>query len=87
MLSKGLIGLVLPAGAVALYVLLEGDWRRLARLHILSGGALFLCIAAPWFVAVSLANPEFARFFFLHEHFERFLTREHDRYEPSYNFV
>jgi 4-amino-4-deoxy-L-arabinose transferase-like glycosyltransferase len=40
---------------------------------------LFALIAAPWFIAVSLANPEFFRFFFIHEHFERFLTNEHHR--------
>jgi len=86
-LSKGLVGVVLPAGAVALYILIERDWKLLSRLHLFSGGALFLALAAPWFVAVSLANPEFFRFFFIHEHFERFLTREHDRYEPAWYFV
>ena len=86
-LSKGLVGVVLPACAVALYVVLERDWRRLARLHLASGACLFFALAAPWFIAVSLANPEFARFFFVHEHFERFLTREHDRYEPVWYFV
>ena len=86
-LSKGLAGIVLPAGAVALYMLVERDWRLLARLHWVAGGLIFLAIAAPWFVAVSLANPEFFRFFFIHEHFERFLTREHGRYEPLWYFI
>jgi 4-amino-4-deoxy-L-arabinose transferase-like glycosyltransferase len=86
-LSKGLIGIALPAGAVALYVLAERDWRLLERLHAFPGALLFLAIAAPWFAAVSAANPEFARFFFIHEHFERFLTREHDRYEPAWYFI
>ena len=86
-LSKGLVGIVLPAGAVVLYVLIERDRERWARLHVLPGGLLFLAIAAPWFVAVSLANPEFFRFFFIHEHVDRFLTREHDRYEPLWYFV
>ena len=86
-LSKGLIGVVLPAGAMALYILVERDWRRIARLNIFSGGLLFLAIAAPWFIAVSLANPEFFRFFFIQEHFERFLTKEHGRYQPVWYFV
>ncbi len=86
-LSKGLVGIVLPAGAVVLYALIERDRERWARLHLLPGGLLFLAITAPWFVAVSLANPEFFRFFFIHEHVERFLTREHDRYEPLWYFV
>src|SRR6266704_1517785 len=86
-LSKGLVGIVLPAGAVALYILIERDWRLPGRLHASSGGLLFLAIAAPWFVAVSLANPEFLRFFFIHEHLERFTTREHGRYQPVWYFV
>lgn len=78
-LSKGLIGLVLPGGVLALYVLMERDWALLTRLHLGKGLALFLLIAAPWFIAVSLANEEFARFFFIHEHVARFLTKAHKR--------
>jgi len=87
-LSKGLVGIVLPAGALLAYALWQRDWRLLgARLHWGAGLALFLALAAPWFVAVSLANPEFAHFFFIHEHFERFLTTEHGRYQPAWYFV
>jgi len=88
MLSKGLIGLVLPGGALVLYALWQRDWRLLgARLHWGAGLTVFLAIAAPWFVAVSRANPEFARFFFIHEHFERFTTTEHGRYQPAWYFL
>ncbi len=44
-------------------------------------------ISAPWFVAVSLANDEFFRFFFIHEHLQRFLTTEHRRVEPWWYFL
>jgi len=87
MLSKGLIGIVLPAGAFVLYVLVQRDWRRLARLHMGTGLLLFLAIATPWFVAVSAANDEFFRFFFIQEHFQRFLTKVHGRYEPAWYFI
>ena len=86
-LSKGLIGLVLPGAALVLYILIERDWRLARRLHLVPGLALFFLITVPWFVAVSLANPEFARFFFIHEHFERFLTKAHGRYQPMYYFI
>ncbi len=86
-LSKGLIGVVLPAGALVLYILVQRDWRRLAQPHFWSGLALFLAIAAPWFVAVSAANDEFFHFFFIQEHFERFLTRMHGRYQPMWYFL
>ncbi len=87
MLSKGLIGIVLPAGALALYILAHRDWRRLARVHIGTGMLLFLAIAAPWFFAVSAANDEFFRFFFIQEHFQRFLTKAHGRYQPAWYFI
>jgi 4-amino-4-deoxy-L-arabinose transferase-like glycosyltransferase len=86
-LSKGLIGPALPAAALVIYVLIERDWRLLARLHLASGALLFLAITVPWFVLVSRANPEFAHFFFIHEHLERFLTKVHGRYQPVWYFV
>jgi 4-amino-4-deoxy-L-arabinose transferase-like glycosyltransferase len=86
-LSKGLVGLVFPAAAMFLYIVVRRDAGPLKRLEWLPGIALFLVIAAPWFVAVSLANPEFARFFFIHEHFERFLTTAHRRTEPWWYFL
>ena len=85
-LSKGLIGVVIPAGVLAIYVVLQRDFGRLRGLHWGTGITVFLLIAAPWFVLVQLANPEFARFFFVHEHFERFLTIVHRRVEPWWFF-
>ena len=86
-LSKGLIGLVLPGAALVLYVLIERDWRLAGRLRLVAGVALMLALTLPWFVAVSRANPEFFHFFFIHEHFERFLTKQHGRYQPPYYFI
>ena len=86
-LSKGLIGLVLPGAALVLYILIERDWRLAGRLRLFAGIALLLALTVPWFVAVSRANPEFFHFFFIHEHFERFLTKQHGRYQPPYYFI
>jgi 4-amino-4-deoxy-L-arabinose transferase-like glycosyltransferase len=86
-LSKGLVGAVFPAAAFVLYWMVSRDRKALRRLHWKPGLAVFLAITAPWFVAVSLANPEFARFFFVHEHFERFLTTTHHRVAPPWYFL
>jgi 4-amino-4-deoxy-L-arabinose transferase-like glycosyltransferase len=86
-LSKGLIGLLLPGAAALLYIVTQRDWRMLARVRIGSGLLLLLAISAPWFVLVSQANPEFPHFFFIHEHVERFLTHEHNRVGPWWYFV
>jgi len=86
-LSKGLIGVVLPGAALVLYTLLTRDWALWRRLHLLGGTVVLLAIAAPWFVLVSSRNPEFFDFFFIHEHFTRFLTNEARRVEPWWFFV
>jgi 4-amino-4-deoxy-L-arabinose transferase-like glycosyltransferase len=86
-LSKGLVGVVLPALALSVYVLVERDWGLLRRLHWGAGLAVFTAIAAPWFVLVQQRNPEFFRFFFIHEHFERFLLPTHHRPGPWWYFV
>ncbi len=86
-LSKGLIGVVLPGGALVAYTALTRDFALWRRLHLVSGLTLFFALTVPWFVAVARANDEFLRFFFVHEHFERFLTTGHDRAGPWYYFV
>ncbi|MDA8093078.1 MAG: glycosyltransferase family 39 protein [Betaproteobacteria bacterium] len=87
MLSKGLIGIVLPGGVLVIYTLVSRDWALWRRVQIGLGSLLFFLIAAPWFIAVTWKNPEFFHFFFIHEHFERFLTKEAHRYHPWYTFI
>ena len=78
-MTKGLIALVIPFATLAIHTLVTRDRTPWTRIEFMRGLALFLLLAAPWFVVVSVRNPEFARFFFIHEHFERFLTTEHRR--------
>src|SRR6185369_8327593 len=86
-LAKGLIGIVFPGGIIFFYLLLSKRWKLLAEMRIATGLLLFLAVTTPWFVAVSLRNPEFARFFFIHEHFERFTSTVHGRYQPMWFFL
>ena len=67
--------------------MLERDPRAWRDLHWRSGIALFLAIAAPWFVLVARANPEFLHFFFIHEHFQRFASTGHHRSGPVWYFL
>jgi 4-amino-4-deoxy-L-arabinose transferase-like glycosyltransferase len=86
-LSKGLIGILFPAATLTLYVLIHRDWRRLSTAFSWPGVAAFFAITAPWFVWVTRANPEFAHFFFIHEHFLRFLTPVSRREAPMWTFI
>jgi 4-amino-4-deoxy-L-arabinose transferase-like glycosyltransferase len=86
-LSKGLIGVVLPLGTLLAYALWHRQPGALARLHLLPGLALFGAITAPWFVLAARANPDFLEFFFLHEHFQRFTSTVHNRAGPIWYFL
>jgi len=86
-MSKGLIGLVLPGAVLVIYSLLSRDWMIWKRLHLGLGLLVFFGITTPWFVLVSLKNPEFPHFFFIHEHFQRFSSKIHHREGPWYYFI
>ncbi|MBF0423966.1 MAG: glycosyltransferase family 39 protein [Magnetococcales bacterium] len=86
-LSKGLIGLVLPGASVVLYSLWQRDWALWRHMHLVKGLVLFVCLTAPWFIMVSRVNPDFASFFFIHEHFDRFATPSHSRPGPWWYFI
>ena len=86
-LTKGPVALAIPACALIVYSLATRDFGPWRRLHLGKGLVLLLAIAAPWFVVVSLRNPEFPRFFFIHEHVDRFLTTELHRPGPWWYFL
>jgi 4-amino-4-deoxy-L-arabinose transferase-like glycosyltransferase len=80
-LTKGLIGLVFPVGAIGLYLLLTGNLRHLLRLRLISSTLVFLGVATPWHILAALRNPAqghvrgFLWFYFVNEHFLRFLNK------------
>ncbi len=86
-LSKGLIGLLIPGASLFFYSVINRDIKPWLRMQWISGLSIFLLLAAPWFYLVSVRNPEFAQFFFIHEHVERFLTTTHQHEGPLWFFI
>jgi 4-amino-4-deoxy-L-arabinose transferase-like glycosyltransferase len=86
-LSKGLMGIILPGAALFIYCLVQRDFGVLKRMHWLLGLAVFFAIAAPWFYFVIKANPEFFERFFIYEHYTRFTTKDLGRYQPWHYFI
>ena len=86
-LTKGLVGVVLPGGIILVYILVTRKWRLFYKPLYVPAIVLFFVITVPWFWLVCRANPDFFRFFFIQEHFQRYLTKMHDRYEPFWFFI
>src|ERR1017187_49082 len=74
-LAKGLIGIIFPLAAVGLYIVLTWRWKDVATLRPGPGSLLFLLLAAPWHILASLRTPKFAWFYFVNEHYLRFLGK------------
>jgi len=89
-LTKGLIGLAFPIGAIGLYLLLTRNLRHLAKLRIVSSTVVFFMLAAPWHILAAIRNPAqgqargFLWFYFVNEHIMRFLNK---RVPPGYDTV
>jgi 4-amino-4-deoxy-L-arabinose transferase-like glycosyltransferase len=84
MLTKGLAEVVLMGGVLLFslpFAWKDPELRRAVFRTALDplGWLLYLLLVVPWFWAVDRANPGHAQFFFIHEHFTRFLTHEHAR--------
>ncbi len=87
LLTKGLVGIVLPGGVIFCYMVLAREWQIFRSALYLPGMILFAALALPWFAAVCLINGDFFYFFFIQEHFLRYTTKMHGRYEPAWFFV
>ncbi|GLH72133.1 glycosyl transferase [Geothrix limicola] len=91
MLTKGLAEVILTGGILFFSLAFAWKDRDLRRAVVRTaldplGWLLYLALVVPWFWAVNRANPGHAQFFFIHEHFTRFLTHEHAR-QGSNNWV
>jgi 4-amino-4-deoxy-L-arabinose transferase-like glycosyltransferase len=71
-LAKGLVGLVLPAAAVVLFVVWRRDWRRLLDRRLAWAVIAFLLVAAPWYVWVGIETKgQWLAEFWRQHHYER----------------
>jgi 4-amino-4-deoxy-L-arabinose transferase-like glycosyltransferase len=86
-LVKGPVGFLIPLLTLAVFNIVQknpGWWRRL--LHPLNAVVL-LAIVLPWFVALTRARPDFARYGLLEESFHRFTTKSFSRTAPFYYYA
>jgi 4-amino-4-deoxy-L-arabinose transferase-like glycosyltransferase len=83
-LTKGLIGAVFPAIIIVIYLLITGQIRYLLKLKLFTGTLLFLLVAAPWHLLAGFQNKTFFWFYFVNEHFLRYIGK---RYPADYDTV
>ena len=56
-LTKGLVGAVIPLAIILVYLFVTRNLRHLLRWHPIAGPTGFLIVAAPWHILAALRNP------------------------------
>lgn len=75
LLAKGPLILVFVGATIFLFVLAKNKWRDLWKnVPIFSGALLMLAVAAPWYILAERATPGFLEYFFIGEHFQRYVV-------------
>ena len=76
MLAKGPIAVALAVLSVVVWVAISRRWVVLATYPWVCGLAVFLGVAAPWFLLAERATPGFLRYFIVNEHILRYIQHE-----------
>jgi 4-amino-4-deoxy-L-arabinose transferase-like glycosyltransferase len=73
-ITKGPVGILVPLLTILIYEVVRNRWRELRRLRWGLGCLAFIAVALPWFLAVSVRNPDFPRYALWTESLRRFAT-------------
>ena len=86
-LTKGLIGIVFPTIIIGTWIVFTRRWHVIKQMRLCTGLLLVIAINLPWFYAVQRANPDFFHYFFVVQHFERFLTANFNSQSPVWFYL
>jgi dolichol-phosphate mannosyltransferase len=86
MLTKGPVALVLTGVPIVVYLFLDRQAERPRWWAWLAYGMVAIGVAAPWYIAIVLADPSFADYFFWRHNVERFVS-PFDHQEPFWFYV
>lgn len=86
-LTKGLIGVVLPGLVIVVFLLTMQRARYLLKLHWFTNLLIIMAICSPWYLAVQHQNPWFFHYFFVYQQFERFTSTGFNNAMPFYFYL
>jgi 4-amino-4-deoxy-L-arabinose transferase-like glycosyltransferase len=86
-LAKGPLGIVLPGLVIGPFLLLRGELRFVRRMMPIRGALLVLLVAAPWYAAVALRDPEYGSYFLIRKNLLQFLSTDQRHVQPVYYYL
>lgn len=86
-LTKGLIGIVFPVVIVGSSLIIMREWWQLKKCYLLGCFFIFLLVAAPWHILLTIHHPEFFHFYFIEQQFLRYTDPSIGHYQPNWFFI
>lgn len=87
LLSKGLIGVLIPGMILLPWLIFSGHWRRIPALLNPLGIILFLIIVSPWLYLAQQKYPNFLHYFFIEQQFDRFSGKQFNNKQPWFFYL
>jgi 4-amino-4-deoxy-L-arabinose transferase-like glycosyltransferase len=86
-MAKGPAAILITGLLVFGFVALRRDWAALKSMAWAPGVLVFLAIALPWHVAVSLRNPDFFHYYVVVQNVQRFLGSRPEHVKPAWFYI
>jgi len=81
-LAKGPVALLLGGAIALIWLAVERRLRQIVEMPLVWCGLIYAVIVLPWFILMEARNPGFLRFFFIHEHLERYVSSSEHGWGP-----
>jgi len=86
-LAKGPVGVLLPVTIIGLFLIFKKQLNFLKQMQVGWGVLIFLAVSAPWYILISLNDPEYLNYFFIKQNFGNFFSKEVRHPEPIYYYI
>lgn len=86
-LNMGFVNVAMPGLVIFVFLLVQGDLRHVWRLEPIRGGLLYLLVAGPWYVTVSLFAEGYAHNLFIKTNLTRYVGSFAHRQPFHYYFL
>jgi 4-amino-4-deoxy-L-arabinose transferase-like glycosyltransferase len=86
-LAKGPVGVLLPVTIIGLFLIFKRQLSFLKEMQIGWGILILFAVAAPWYILISLKDPDYVSYFFINQNLGNFLSKEVRHPEPIYYYI
>ncbi|CAB1062645.1 hypothetical protein D1BOALGB6SA_7425 [Olavius sp. associated proteobacterium Delta 1] len=86
-LAKGPVGVLLPVMIIGLFLIFNRQLSFLKEMQVGWGVLIFLAVAAPWYILISLKDPDYVSYFFIKQNLGNFFSGEVRHPEPIYYYI